>query len=394
MKENGKELNKQGGKETVKLRLPLDKCFIAGTENWLNQQASRGHILKYIHGNRAETEEKELRIRYHIDCSHQGFQKLLSTRGWRPVCAYDRYLTVYANESKEPLVPPVEEGGSDQEVLRLVKQNEERCWFMRSAWLPLLMILTLAAFFMFYSGKDACMLLRDPVVFGLGAAVLILLISLYLLLRRQVILHSWFTARLKPAGEDFYSKIRARQEKQEIPSDKQKKVLSLLMLGLAGAEVLILIISLLISRNDLLTAYPDAYVTLEETAGKEIVSAEVDGFSNYYVKNYSIFVPVQTILYQGGYTGEESRVLRTSIYETATLKMAEDLFDAKVVSELGWNVYLEEYSQALELEGADEAVYAGYNSYQYLFLRQGKKITVVFYLGSEKLEDKASLFLK
>ncbi len=159
-------------------------------------------------------------------------------------------------------------------------------------------------------------------------------------------------------------------------------------------EAVVLLGESLMHRTGLLEEYQGTYVTLEEIEGKELTPVMVDGFNNYYETDWSVRVPLQRSIYQGAYLGEEERAMRISEYHLRRDKLSSDFVKAKMKQELGWNSYLRDYAKPIEIEGADEAYYAGYMSMQYLFIRQGEEVTCVFYLGGGKLEEKASLFIQ
>lgn len=379
----------------IKEKLPCEKCYPRMVENWLNHQAGEGKVLTGIKGNQATFEEvKNHAPRYHVDLGHPGFQKLLKPEGWDMVCKLDPYLSVYRSDKKESTVPTVEIDTSDWEVLCFAKQKEERRWFLKTAWIPLLMVMLMSALLVFYKGQQTSILLRDDVFVGIFAILAVFVIGLILMIRRIVYLWEWFAKRLdKPSG-DFYGKIKARQDKEWNGKDPFNKRIGIAFLSVIIVELIVFLIGMLNYKTAPLETYKGAYVTLSDIEDGEVESAEVDGYSNYYISQKSIFVPRQEILYQGGYVGEDSRALRTTTLVCASEEIASSMLQSRMSEDLSWNSFMKDYAVSMDELGADEAFYAGYNNMQYLYFRQGKTLTCVFYLGKEKLNDRAALFVK
>ncbi len=394
MTNENRSMHEKGSADTLVVKLPFKKCFVEATEYFINQKAKEGWILTEIKGNKACFEQHEERITFRIDPRHGGFKKLDGNRGWKEVCVYDRFLSVYANDSKDPILPEVEKESAEYEVLRLVKQREETNWFLRGFWIPVLCIMLLSAMAVFYTGQEELAALRDAIPVGVAVLLLVFVCFGFLLGRHLWAIGSWARQRLEKVSNDFYGKIKRREGKAWPETDKIRKGILFAALGLVILEAVVLIGEGLTHRTGLLEDYKGTYVTLEEIEGKELTPAIVDGFNNYYETDWSIRVPVQRSIYQGAYLGEEERAMRISEYHLRGEKLSTDFLKAKMKQELGWNSYLRDYAKPIEIDGADEAYYAGYMSMQYLFIRQGEDITCVFYLGSGKLDEKANLFLK
>lgn len=383
-----------GSENRMILKLPFKKCFVQALEYWINQKAKEGWILTEIKGNRAWFEKHDQRITFRIDPRHGGFKKLDGNRGWKEVTPYDRFLSVYANDSKDPILSEVEKESAEYEVLRLVKQREETNWFLRGCWIPVLCIMLLSAMAVFYAGQEELAALRDAIPVGVAVLLLLFVGFGFLLGRNLHAIGSWVRYRCEKQTDDFYGKIKRRAGNPWPSTDKIRKGVLWGALGLILLEAVVLLGESLMHRTGLLEEYQGTYVTLEEIEGKELTPVMVDGFNNYYETDWSVRVPLQRSIYQGAYLGEEERAMRISEYHLRGDKLSSEFVKAKMKQELGWNSYLRDYAKPIEIEGADEAYYAGYMSMQYLFIRQGEEVTCVFYLGGGKLEEKASLFIK
>lgn len=395
--------------------LPYDRFFIEEIENWINVKSREGLKLTSIGPFRAEFKEDDSRLTYRIDAGHRKIRPLIEEDGWKFVCPYRRNLAVYASSAKNPKDP----GENDRltQAITSAFLKEEGRSLMGGLWIPLIFLLLLCLVIAYHFRSETMMLLDDRILTSMICLTGLTLLSLFRTVRHIRAVRRWKSHRLRKKTDDFYEKLRVRKDKDRPLKDKCLKP----MIVIAAALLLLLLLPLLVRglthRRSSLADASYSYLTLTELEGQEVLPYDVDNYPNDITRDYAFFVPKQITIRQAGlipapeeeaseeavpddpYTLEDNPYenvweqvsMSTTIYKTISVRTAENLFRSLEAFKLHWNDLIK--VQTLEVEGADEAVYAGYQSMQYLLLRKGRTLCLVFYLGDINLNEAAENFV-
>ena len=381
----------------MKIRLPFDRFHVEALENWLNTQAGKGLMLVQMSRFSAEFREEEGRIQYHIDSADDVMKEKLSEAGWQEICVYrrpskgrrpDPGLLVYANTSKSPKVPDLEE--EDRPAFLKAHIREGRRNLFESLWIPLLAILLMSMMEAFYHNQVGTLYLDDRIlwlfVFLIGISVLVIVRAI----RAHRALSMWKKHRSEKTPTDFYAKIQLREEKKLPLTDRFRKIAYVTVAVLAGIELLTVGVRIATHRSEGIDASTPEYRTLCEAEGTEVQQIVVDGFPNNVTEDFSLLVPRQRVVRFGGRTEDEQVTMRICEYRALDKVFAQELMIARMEAQLNWNIFIS--ASEITVAGADLAYYAGYQGFQYLFMRTENKVVTVFYNGDLKLSDIAYVF--
>lgn len=377
-----------------KIRFPYAKFFLEANEKWLNEQKNSGLRLKKISGHHAVWEQGEERVTYHIDSSGKNVSSMLSNTGWEPVCSYGCGMTVYASKAKDPKVPIPEKG--DEKCLEELRVSVKKLQG-RNLWLAMigvfLFLLVEMTGLSYYFHREAMILLNDWLILFFIAVFVLTVLNLIHYARRERGIRQWAEHRIEEQTDDFYARIKVRNVKTEWPeTDGFMKPSAFIGSIALGLTLIAMMISLGTIHHGELKDLNDGYVALSSLESGTFHPQAFENFENTYVTKRSFSVPYQRTIRQGGADGEmTSIVMRTEEYRTRSEKRAKELLEACIQKETGWNTIMD--PEELEVSGVDEAYYTGYQSLQYLFLRQGEKVAVVYYIGSVQLDEKAEAFV-
>ena len=135
-----------------------------------------------------------------------------------------------------------------------------------------------------------------------------------------------------------------------------------------------------------------SYVSLEELEGGNVEKTASQRFNNSVSYSTSFAVPKQYDLRMAGRTEDGLPVtMQVCLYEVAWEGLAAPMFEAIMQARMDWNQILMQWKIEADVE---EAYAAGYMGFQYLFLRDGKRIVTVYYYGEQDLNEQVDLFVE
>ena len=352
----------------MELRLPFDRFHVEALENWLNHEAAEGRLLVKLGRGSAAFKEEEARIKYHIDASDEAMKEKLGEAGWESVCEYRRKtkhsdgLTVYACRSKNPKVPDLAD--EDKAAFEKAHAAEVRRNLYSALWIPLVSILFMSMMEAFYGNQVGTLYLDDRIMWLFAVFIGISALVIVRAFRRNKALSMWKKHRSEKTPTDFYEKIQLRNEITLPLKDGFRKVAWITIAVLLGVELACCIVRFAAHRGGEVDPQTPELLTLSEIEGTEVEKVVVDGFPGTIRQDFSLLVP----------------------------SFAKELLIARMEAQLNWNIFIS--ASPIQVDGAEQAYYAGYQGYHYLFMRNGNKIVTVFYNGDLKLSDHALAFTK
>jgi len=384
----------------MEIRLPFDRFHPEALENWLNTQAKEGRVLVQLGRFSAEFEEAEQRIQYHIDAADEAMREKLEAAGWQKVCVYRKPrkargerrqhpgLLVYASTSKTPKVPDLEE--PEREAFLKAHAREVRRNLVGSLWIPFLSLMFMSMMEAFYGNQVGTLYLDDRILWLFAVFTGISVLVILRAVRRQKALSMWKKHRTEKTPTDFYAKIQLREEKALPLRDGFRKAALITMAVLVGIELILVGVRLVSHRSEAVSEATPEYRTLCEIEGTGVTQTLIDGFPNDVKVDRSLLVPSQRVVRFGGETEETQIAIRVCEYEALNEGFAQELMIARMEAQLNWNIFIS--ASEISVAGADLAYYAGYQGFQYLFMRTGSRVVTVFYHGDLKLSDHAGAF--
>lgn len=380
----------------MELRLPFDRFHVEALENWLNHEAAEGRLLVKLGRGSAAFKEEEARIKYHIDASDEAMKEKLGEAGWESVCEYRRKtkhsdgLTIYACRSKSPKVPDLAD--EDKAAFEKAHAAEVRRNLYSALWIPLVSILFMSMMEAFYGNQVGTLYLDDRIMWLFAVFIGISALVIVRAFRRNKALSMWKKHRSEKTPTDFYEKIQLRNEITLPLKDGFRKVAWITIAVLLGVELVCCIVRFAAHRGGEVDPQTPELLTLSEIEGTEVEKVVVDGFPGTIRQDFSLLVPSQRVVRFAAKAGEEQVVTRICQYQALNEGFAKELLIARMEAQLNWNIFIS--ASPIQVDGAEQAYYAGYQGYHYLFMRNGNKIVTVFYNGDLKLSDHALAFTK
>lgn len=236
---------------------------------------------------------------------------------------------------------------------------------------PLLLVFMLAFCVQYYAGKMTGLLLDDEI---LGALLLLIGLSIYSIV---MAVRHW--------------QYRKKGEELPAPDRRGKVVRWSVLAALLLAEGVLILVRQGQSWEKPIDEAELSYVSLADVEGAELSGERASRrFDNTASFETSWAVPVQYDLRMSGQTADGfGTTMQVCLYEASSERVAASLFEAIMAKRQSWNQILMQW----EIEAdVDEAYAAGYMGFQYLFLREGKRMVTVYYYGRQDLTEKAGLF--
>lgn len=356
----------------MKQWIPMDRYHISGVRAWLDEQAVKGQkLVKMGHFFATFEEKTEKRLAYHVEPKTEQEERktVLAELGWEYVTDMGRSFAVYASTRKTLRYPPL----ADEAVKALKKEQMHTVYRLLPGLLLLIFLIGLGC--QLYA-QELMLCALDDVMIGLYVILLIDNIwQIALAIRRR----------------RFLKRLEAGQ-----PTSNQKhhsRALTCILL----AALLLMEGGLWIARQSASWKGPIAEATISYTSLQELEQEKIaeeavrKEFANTAEFNTSFLVPVQYELRQSGETEKDTEpVLQMRYDEAVTEGLAAKLLEARITSMLRWNEQMK--ALPIEIAGADEAYSASYQHIQYLFLRRGKRVLSVFYMGDQELTERAEAF--
>ena len=342
--------------------IPMDWYRITEMEEWLKEMAQKGwRLTKIGRFFTAQFEQMEPgRLSYHIEPKAEENKAAFEELGWTYICDSHDDFEIYATTRKTPKLPEAAE-----EAVRRLKKKQ---WSVIGSFVftPLLLIFAFAFASQYYAGQ-AITLLKDDAMLGLFLVLIIdSIYEIGLGLRRRRLLIQWENGKL--ARQTARHRTRART--------------CILLAALLLAEGILFLVRQGQQFQKPLEELAISYVTLEELEGAEVAGSNTAKFET------SLMVPKQ---YDLRMNEGSVPMLQIQLYEVAASGLAAPMLEGLMEAKLSWSDFLR--PQTIEAEGVDEAYTAAYSSIQYLFLRSGRFMAVVFYSGTQELVEKADLFV-
>lgn len=237
--------------------------------------------------------------------------------------------------------------------------------------LPLLLVFAMAFCMQYYAGNLIGILKDDEILLAL------ILILIGAVCSGIKLIRLWLCKR--------------KEMDMPVASRREKVIFVSVLAALLLAEIVLIAVRQGQSWQKLTEEADIEFVSLKDIEGDGFEEAASARFDNSVSFQTSWAVPKQYDIRMAGQDAEGLPVtMQVCLYEVAFEGLAAPMLEAIMEARMDWNQILMQWEIDVEV---DEAYAAGYMGFQYLFLRDGKRIVTVYYYGEQDLNENMDLFV-
>ena len=386
----------------LKEKIPFAKYQLFSLMDWLDQRAQEGNVIQTLSAGTALFEEGDkARRKYLFAPEDKESEALLQEARFEKVQSYAFGLALYMTGAKQPKLPNEPKSLEDDAILRTMERAK------RSGRRPYIagifaFVLLFTAAVSYYGGRFAFFLQKDaalgliPLMIGLLA---VCIQGIHRVNKEIGAYQKLLTGQGLLSEIEDQLRLSHEAPSKEKPIEKEMglretlKRLSLgkkILVGLLALEVVLVLAGLLRHQTGSLSKASFDYFSLSNVAQGELKEVVVEDYGNTYTLDGSLLIPWQLETRQSaGIEDNRTVAMRTLEYRCLTKGLAHDLLVGSARTQLSWNplANAEPLTEAPFAGQVDEAYKAGYQSMQYLFLRKGNKVLLIFYLGDVSLTE-------